>query len=60
MNLDMSLENAVKNARMHGCIDAFLDLIHVNAHDGSVQDRMECITRYLRALSAKLKEEAAR
>lgn len=60
MNLDMSLDNAARNARMHGQIDSFLDLIHANANDGSVQDRMECITRYLRILSAKLKEEAAR
>lgn len=59
MNLDRNLEDCIKYSRMHGCIDATLDILNSN-REGSVNERMDFITRSLRILVAKLKEEASR
>ena len=60
MELEMSSDNAMKNARIHGILDATLDALHQNAREGSAQDRLAYITRTLRIMQDNLRKEAFR
>jgi hypothetical protein len=58
----MSLDNALKNARIHGTLDAFLDTFPnlESVRTGSVHERFQAIAGQLRLLSTMLHEEASR
>jgi hypothetical protein len=60
VQVDMSLENATRNARIHGILDATLDALCKNAREGSAQDRLAYITRILRIMQDNLRKESFR